>query len=73
MCIQAHDGVDRAAAGTTGADLLLRRLAALGLSPVRLPRPNLKSFTISRDDAPAASITIDARSMSLVRRLIAPG
>jgi hypothetical protein len=42
MCIQAHDGVDRAAAGTTGADLLLRRLSALGFSPAALAQTEPK-------------------------------
>jgi hypothetical protein len=39
----------------------------------RLPKPNPKSFTISRDDAPAGSITIDARSICPVTRSIASG
>jgi hypothetical protein len=42
MCIQAHDGGDGAAAGATGADLLLRRLSALRLSPAALAQTEPK-------------------------------
>jgi hypothetical protein len=42
MRIQVHDGGDRAAAASTGADLLLRRLSALGLSPSALAQTELK-------------------------------
>ena len=42
MRTQAHDGIDREAAAATGADLLLRRLSALGLSPEALAQTEPK-------------------------------
>ena len=73
MRTQAHDGIDREARPPREPTCYYAGSRHSGFRRRRLPKPNPKSLTISRDDAPAAGSTMDARSMSLVRRSIAPG